>query len=464
MKLFHHHVHQQIVLLAAIELLLFSMAPFVAAMIRFGPELSQSDPRGGVQWIESAIFAGVLSLAATAMGLYSRRLRARSVGLLARFVIAVLATIVVMAIVFYLVPELFLGRGMLLLSAVIAFVLFACSRWIFEKFFEDQVFRRRVLVYGTGRRVVGLSMLRRRSDQRGFDIIGYLPSRGDADLVPERLWVRQSGSLLDLCVELDVDEIVVGMDDRRVDFPLEPLMLCKMKGIEVTEVIDFLERETGKIHLNALSPAWIIFAKGFDQSRVTRVFVRALDVLVSAVLLLLSWPIMLAAALAILIEDGPSSPILYKQTRVGVDGRRFQIVKFRTMRVDAEASGVAQWARTQDSRITRVGAFLRKSRLDELPQLWNVFAGHMSLVGPRPERPEFVEELENSIPFYHERHVVKPGLSGWAQLCYPYGASEQDAIEKLQYDLFYVKNRSLLLNLVILIQTVEVVLFGKGSR
>ena len=183
-----------------------------------------------------------------------------------------------------------------------------------------------------------------------------------------------------------------------------------------------------------------------------------------ATLLVLGLPIMALVAAAILVEDGPSKPILYRQCRVGRHGRRFQIVKFRSMRVDAEAAGSPCWAQEKDPRVTRVGRFLRKCRADELPQLWNVLVGDLSLVGPRPERPEFVEELERDIPYYRERHIVKPGLTGWAQLCYPYGASERDTREKLQYDLYYVKNRSVFFNLMILMQTAEVILLGKGSR
>jgi sugar transferase (PEP-CTERM system associated) len=369
-----------------------------------------------------------------------------------------------MAIIFYVVPELFLGRGLLALSAVIAFIAFAAMRFAFARLCDEPFFRRRLLVYGTGRRVTGLTQLRRRSDRNQFSIVGYLAVRNDPEVVPKELWIRSEKPLPELCEEMLIDEIVVGIDDRRLEFPIESLLACKLKGITVTEAIDFLEREAGKIRLEALNSTWIIFGPGFNRSRLTEVGTRLLDIVGGATLFMLGLPIMALVAAAILLEDGPSKPILYKQCRVGRDGRQFQILKFRSMCVDAEAAGSPRWAEEEDPRVTHVGKFLRKCRADELPQLWNVLAGDLSLVGPRPERPEFVVELERDIPYYRERHVVKPGLTGWAQLCYPYGASERDTREKLQYDLYYVKNRSVFFNLMILMQTAEVILLGKGGR
>jgi sugar transferase (PEP-CTERM system associated) len=218
------------------------------------------------------------------------------------------------------------------------------------------------------------------------------------------------------------------------------------------------------VRLDVLNPSWIIFGEGFRVSLVQRALERGFDVAATLGLLLVSAPFMIAVTLAIWIEDGLRAPVLYRQRRVGRHGAVFDVLKFRSMRTDAEPTGEAVWAVKNDPRVTRVGAVIRKTRLDELPQLFNVLRGDMSFVGPRPERPEFVHQLEERIPYYRERHTVKPGITGWAQLCYPYGSSERDAIEKLQYDLYYVKNRSLLFDLVILIQTVEVVLWGKGAR
>jgi sugar transferase (PEP-CTERM system associated) len=245
---------------------------------------------------------------------------------------------------------------------------------------------------------------------------------------------------------------------------MDQLLECRLEGLEITELVSFLERETGKVRLDVLNPSWMIFSDGFRQGRIHGTFERAFDVAASLVLLSVTLPVMLLTALAIRIEDGRRASLFYRQTRVGQYGRTFELLKFRSMCEDAEVAGQPIWAVKNDSRVTRVGSFIRKSRIDELPQVLNVLKGEMSFVGPRPERPQFVAQLNERIPYYRERHTIKPGITGWAQLCYPYGSSEQDAAEKLQYDLFYVKNHSLLFYLAILVQTVEVILWGKGAR
>jgi sugar transferase (PEP-CTERM system associated) len=252
------------------------------------------------------------------------------------------------------------------------------------------------------------------------------------------------------------------MDDRRRDFPMEDFLECRLAGIDVLELASFLERETGKVRLDVLNPSWIVLGEGFKDSTLQQALVRAFDVLVSILLLVPAIPLLLLAAAAIRLEDGWRAPILYRQQRVGRYNKVFELLKLRSMRENAEQTG-AVWAVPDDPRITRVGSFIRKTRIDELPQLVNVLRGDMSFVGPRPERPEFVEQLAKAIPYYRGRHAVKPGITGWAQLCYPYGASEKDALEKLQYDLFYVKNRSLLFDFAILVQTVEVIVWRKGA-
>ena len=238
-------------------------------------------------------------------------------------------------------------------------------------------------------------------------------------------------------------------------------MSCKFGGIDVVDILGFLERESGKVDVERINPSWIIFAEGFTRRPSRQIAARCFDIAGGLLLLSVTWPLMILVALTIWIEDG--SPVLYRQTRVGLLGRPFELLKFRSMSKQAEADG-AQWATKNDRRITRTGRVIRKLRFDELPQIINIIRGEMSLVGPRPERPEFVESLAQKIPYYHERHVVKPGLTGWAQLRYPYGASEKDALEKLRYDLYYVKNQSFLLDLMILLQTAEVVFWQKGSR
>ena len=264
---------------------------------------------------------------------------------------------------------------------------------------------------------------------------------------------------------LGIDEIVVAVKEQRGGvLPLRELLDCRLNGIEIIELATFLERETGKVYLDVLIPSWMIFSQGFRRDLIRRYSERAFDVLASLVLLVAALPLMALTVLAIKLEEGLRAPILYGQPRVGYAGRVFRVLKFRSMRVDAEKDGRARWASANDDRVTRVGRFIRKVRIDELPQLFNVLGGRMSFVGPRPERPEFVQQLAETIPYYDVRHSVKPGITGWAQLCYPYGASEKDAVEKLQYDLYYVKNHGLLFDILILLQTVEVILLGKGAR
>jgi len=282
--------------------------------------------------------------------------------------------------------------------------------------------------------------------------------------VPANRLVRPQHSLYALAQRMQVDEIVVGPDDRRQGLPMADLLECKQSGIAVVELADFFERESGQIRMNLANPSWLVFSDGFNASPLRKLIKRSFDLAAAMIVVALTWPLMLVVALAIRIESGPGAPVLYRQERVGEHGRTFFLVKFRSMRTDAERDGVARFASTDDDRITRVGRFIRKARLDELPQLWNVLHGDMSFIGPRPERPQFVDNFNANIRYYPLRHCVKPGLTGWAQLRYAYGASQEDAEEKLKFDLFYVKNHNLMFDLMILLQTVEVVLFGRGAR
>jgi sugar transferase (PEP-CTERM system associated) len=285
---------------------------------------------------------------------------------------------------------------------------------------------------------------------------------GDRGEVPRAPLFRASAGLVRLALRARVEEIVVAMDDRRSGFPSDALLECRLRGVQVTDLRCFLERESGRVSVELMHPGWLIFSSGFRCDFLRLATKRAFDVAVSLGLLLAAAPLAVLAALAIYLED--RGPILYRQVRTGHNGRSFRMLKFRSMRVDAEADGRAVWASRNDARTTRVGAWIRRLRIDELPQLVNVLAGHMSLVGPRPERPEFTAELSRQVPFYDQRHFVKPGITGWAQVRYGYGASAQDAQAKLEYDLYYVKHHSLALDLMVLVQTVEIVLFRIGSR
>ena len=410
------------------------------------------------------IFLACGLLAMGAFGLYSRRLRARTSGTALRIfgglaLGALLASTA--SLLLGMEPPPLRTQSVTITLALAAMTLLRF--WLSHRP-DGDFFRRNVLVFGAGERAQSLTELRRRADLRGFRLEGFVSAEGESLAIPEGRLLRIKANLLETCRARDVDEIVVAMDDRRRNFPVAELLECRLAGIEIIELVSFLERETGKVRLDMLHPSWLIYATGFRQDALRERTRRLFDVLASLALMLVSWPLMLLTALAVKLEDGWQAPVLYRQTRVGLMGHKFNIFKFRSMTVDAESDGQARWATTNDDRATKVGRFIRKARLDELPQIFNVFVGDMSVVGPRPERPEFVRELCEKIPYYRERHYVRPGITGWAQLCYAYGASEEDAIEKLQYDLYYVKNHGLLFDLVILLQTVEVIIFGKGAR
>ena len=463
-RLLGQQIALPMVALAAVEVVIFYTSLLAAGRLRFGVDLAELERQSGPLWPRALLFSAAMGVCLLAFGLYSARQRARSGGIFVRVAIAVLVGIFVTAACFYIIPDLWIGRGVVSLAAFTAAVIVLMVRLGFSHLVDTTPFRRRVLVYGTGQRATAVSQLRRRADQRGFVLTGFVRPEGEGLNVPEARVLDPEGQLLSYCKQATIDEIVVAMDDRRRAFPVRELLECRMSGIDVIDLLTFLERETGRVRLDVLNPSWLIFGKGFRRGSLRRFSSTLLDVFASLMLLVLSLPFILATIVAIKLEDGWRAPVFYRQERVGLGGRTFQLLKFRSMRLDAEADGQAQWAQKEDPRVTRVGAVIRKLRIDELPQLLNVLRGDMCLVGPRPERPQFVAELSETIPYYMQRHYVKPGITGWAQLCYPYGSSQQDAVEKLQYDLYYIKNSGFLLDLTILVQTAEVVIFGKGAR
>ncbi|WP_299084188.1 TIGR03013 family XrtA/PEP-CTERM system glycosyltransferase [uncultured Paraglaciecola sp.] len=327
----------------------------------------------------------------------------------------------------------------------------------------------RIIVIGAGERASIIEKrMRRDVDRLGFELLGFIPIPGDnreEGIHNERLLhVKIDENFRNFIADNDVDEVVIACDQRRGTLPVEILFECRIRGVEVTDLLDFMERETGQIVVHLMYPSWVIYSNGFSSQNYLREGLDyAFNCLMASIILLFTWPFMLLTAIVIYLDDGlrTGTSVLYKQERVGLNGRLFNILKFRSMRPDAESDG-AKWASKNDTRVTRIGQFIRKYRIDELPQLLNVYRGEMSFIGPRPERPQFVEQLIRDIPYYNQRHNVKPGIAGWAQLNYPYGASIEDSMEKLKFDLYYVKHQSFMLDMLILIRTVEVILFGKG--
>jgi len=462
-RLFNHYIPASLVILGALESLILMASTYAGTLIVFyGKDIPAIEKMTGPIFPKAVVFSALVVLSMASIGLYQRDMREGKGGIAVRFFIAFLASIMGTVLVFYLIPSLHLGRGALALTAIIGFTGVASVRTIIYRLVEDETLKRQVLILGAGacaNRI--LHNLRRRSDKKGFHLLGFIPIPEEDVLVPtDKLLLAQS-SIFHAAQTLQADEIVVAADDRRKNFPLHDLLNCKMAGIEVVDLQTFYEREAGKLNLECLSHSWLIFSPGFGQGWFRELSKRSFDIISSLLILLIGLPFMLVTIIAIKIED--AGPIFYRQIRVGKDDINIGVLKFRSMRTDAEKNG-AQWATTNDSRITKVGKWIRATRVDELPQLFNVLRGDMSFVGPRPERPEFVKEFIEKIEYYDERHRVKPGITGWAQIRYPYGSSDKDAEEKLQYDLYYAKNYNLLFDITILLQTVEVVLFRKGSR
>ena len=468
-RILRHYIHTPYLMMALCELLLLVFGSYLGSFTRhqeFPPLFGYLLPALG--------FALVMLVSMISMGVYESRVREGYVAMMLRTSVSIfLLGSMAVAVLSYLLPVFDVGRGVLLFSAIESFVLIAVFRWATVSLVKENSLKKRVIVLGIGQRAKKIaSRMRRKADQRAFLLLGFVGLGNQEDCVSEfgANVLEVDESLLSWAKRQQIDEIVVALDERRRNrepgspgLPIDELMECRLDGIEVCDVQAFMEREAGKVDVDLLQPSWMVFSDGFVSNAWRDATKRAFDIFASSLLLFVVWPFMLLIAFCIGVGSRFKDPILYRQIRVGLNNEPFEVLKFRSMRVDAEAHG-AVWAAKDDPRVTRLGEFMRRSRIDELPQLFNVLRGEMSFVGPRPERPVFVDELSQVLPYYEHRHRVKPGITGWAQLCYPYGASVEDAKEKLQYDLYYLKNHSILLDLIILLQTVEVVLVGDGAR
>jgi sugar transferase (PEP-CTERM system associated) len=467
LKVFRNYWQRPMAVLAGMEFLVFTAALCLISLPRFEGETPLVEPHLAEVLARALLFAPVLSISMVATGLYNERQTFDLVGLLTRIVVSSLGGMLFIAVVAALVPELGLGREALSLGVILIIAGSAGCHFVVAKLAGEQIFKKRIIVYGAGRRATTLMQKQADGILGGFTTVGFMPAVGDEpSAISTERRIELRGSLLEYCRTHEITEIVVAMDDSdgSIRFPFEAFLECRLAGMTISDLTEFLERETGQVRIDLVQANWMVFSPGFARNSLQSRLERVLDVIASLGLLAITWPFMILTVVAIKIEEGPLASVLYRQVRVGERGQPFSLMKFRSMREDAERDGRPQWAATNDSRVTRVGRVIRKLRIDELPQILNVLNGEMSLVGPRPERPEFVSQLNTKIPLYRERHTIKPGITGWAQLCYPYGANETDAAQKLQYDLFYVKNRTLLFYLAILVQTVEVILWGKGAR
>ena len=459
-RIFRHYIPKSLLLLGIFEVFLLILSLYIAPFIQL------SEP-GNINVHASAgqalIYLFVMVSVMTAMGLYQRDVKETFVTLIFRVGASVLLGFGSMYVLYFFLPDLFVESGIILAAGLSAFIGLLGSRYLYFRYADKSFLKRRALVLGAGKRATRIENLLSTGHLDGINVLGFVHlSREPVEVSSGK--VLGNCALLSVLVEnYDVDEVIVAIDDRRKSFPTEQLLDMKMGGIEIVEDIAFWEKQTGKIETASLHPSHLIFADGYAQTVVKPVSKRVFDILVSSLILILALPFMVLTALAIWLESGCKGTIFYLQQRVGAGGHPFNIIKFRSMTENAEANG-AQWAVENDPRVTRVGGFIRKTRLDELPQLINVLRGDMSFVGPRPERPEFVEDLSKKIPYYSLRHGMKPGITGWAQVMFPYGASEEDARQKLQYDLYYMKNYTVFLDLMIIFQTLQVVLWQKGGR
>lgn len=375
-----------------------------------------------------------------------------------------------LSVVYYLNPEVMLGRGILILALCCFALLQFCWHALYLTGKNSSRFCQKVLVLGTGPLAAEIGAIIS-ANKRNFTLAGYASchtgsqgSSTDVDhyAVPREEILGPCDTLRDIAQQAQAGIIVVALSERRGVFPLRDVLTCKLIGIEIMDAPSFYETAQSKLMLESITPSWFIFSDGFHRTTILSVFKRGIDIALSCLGLLLTLPFFPLIAAAIKL-DSPG-PVFFKQERMGSWEKRFMLIKFRTMRQDAEKGTGAVWAEKNDPRVTKLGRFFRGSRIDEIPQLFNVLSGSMSFVGPRPERPEFVEKLKQIIPYYSQRHFIKPGLTGWAQVRYPYGASVEDAVEKLRYDLYYIKNTGPFLDTLIFFETIKVVLFGFGGR
>ncbi|QNQ10086.1 TIGR03013 family XrtA/PEP-CTERM system glycosyltransferase [Sphingomonas alpina] len=460
-RLFKHYIPHAVLLLGLFDVVL------LLAAAEFGWIYRANQIEMLVEPIHTRIpqlltFAVSLELAMIAVGVYGANSLQSLRYAAARLVVAISLGVIFLSVIFFVMPAITFWRSNLLYSMGAAMILLVGLRILLGKMIGGQAFKRRVVVLGAGARAARLKALAA-TPGAGFVVVGYVSMSEAARVIPEAIARDAIYNLADHVVLLNASEVVLALEERRNALPLKDLLRIKTTGVHVNEISTFLERETGRVDLQSVNPSWLIFSDGFSSGRMlSSVFKRLFDIAASALLLTLTAPVILLTAIAIKLES--KGPAFYRQRRVGLYSVGFDCIKLRSMRQDAEIGGQAVWAEKDDPRITRIGRFIRKVRIDELPQTWSVLKGEMSFVGPRPERPQFVDDLEQQLPYYAERHMVKPGITGWAQINYPYGASIEDSRQKLEYDLYYAKNYSPFLDILILLQTIRVVLWPEGAR
>ncbi|MFB0611292.1 TIGR03013 family XrtA/PEP-CTERM system glycosyltransferase [Aurantiacibacter poecillastricola] len=459
-RLFKHYIPHAVLLLGMLDLVLLCLAADIAWMVRaaqIGMDAGARSARAGT----IAGYALTTLVAMIAVGVYGAEALRSMRFACARLLVAVSLAIMALAVLDFVLPGQTYWRSTLLYAMLLATVMMVLNRLMVAGLLGSAAFRRRVLVLGAGPRAQRLKTLSEKEGS-GFAIVGFVDMTGADTRLLEAVPRSDISDLSKHVAHLRASEVVLALEERRNALPLKDLLRVKTAGVHVNEFSSFLERETGRVDLDTLNPSWLIFSDGFSSGRaMSSAAKRTFDILASGLLLLFAFPVIAVFALAVKLDS--KGPAFFRQKRIGLYGQTFELIKLRSMRTDAEKDG-SQWAQQNDPRITRVGSLIRKLRIDELPQVWTVLKGQMSFVGPRPEVPAFVEDLEDKLPYYAERHMVKPGITGWAQINYPYGASIEDSRQKLEFDLYYAKNYTPFLDLLIMLQTLRVILWPEGAR
>ena len=460
-RLFKHYISYPLLFLGLLDFLLLILSAelgWIARAAQIGMDAQSLYDRPGPIFS----FAAALQVALIAVGVYGTEALQSLRFAAARILVAVSLGVIFLSLLAFAFPGLTLWRSNSLYAMILAIGLLMALRIALGTFLDSAVFKRRLLVLGAGSRAGRIAELAKRQES-GFIVAGFVDMNEGPAAVDGAVRRSDLDDLPAHVVENEVTEVVLALEERRNSLPVADLLTIKTTGVHVNDLSSFLERETGRVDLDSVNPSWFIFSDGFSSGRrLSTVSKRLFDIGASLALLIATAPVIALFALLIRMESRGGA--FFRQERVGLYGQKFDILKLRSMRADAEVPGQAVWAAENDPRITRIGQFIRKVRIDELPQAWSVLKGQMSFVGPRPERPQFVADLETKMPFYAERHIVKPGITGWAQINYPYGASVEDARHKLEYDLYYAKNYTPFLDLLILLQTTRVVLWPDGAR
>jgi sugar transferase (PEP-CTERM system associated) len=460
-RIFKHYVPHTVLLLCLVDFAVLMLAAEAGWLLRLWQIESAAGPE--IHRLPNMLtFALTLQLTMAGVGVYAVEALTSLRYAGTRLLVALSLGFLLLVLIFFLVPWLSFWRSNLLYAIGIATAGLVAVRLAIGSSLGSEMFKRRVLVLGAGPRAARLAALARQPGA-SFAVVGHVCMADGPSAVSGSINRADIDNLSHHVLRLGATEVVLALEERRNALPLADLLRVKTTGVYVNDLSSFLERETGRVDLDSLNPSWLIFSDGFSAGRrLSSAGKRLFDVLVSAAILVLTAPLIVVTALIVKLES-PGSPF-FRQRRVGLYGQPFEIVKLRSMRLDAEVGGVAVWAQKDDPRVTRVGHIIRKLRIDELPQCWSVLKGEMSFVGPRPERPQFVADLEARLPYYAERHMVKPGITGWAQVNYPYGASVDDARQKLEFDLYYAKNYTPFLDVLILLQTIRVILWPEGAR